>query len=1487
MKNKPIWKKTLLSLSATLLAASLFLQQFALAAPSSTSGSLSIPLDLANRLDTLALSGQPSVYVSPKLNTGSDKPVRVIVQLSGQPVSVGKYAAAEGVKNLAAESTEAAINHQQQSLVATAKTNGIDLKVNYTYNTVLNGMEITIPASQIPALAKLPGIKSIHENRTYYSIPVQEPLNFDINNPKFEILPLKHIGADVAWSQGLTGKKLKVGVIDTGVDYLHPDLAAAYKGGYDSIDNDNDPYEGIPISPQDDPKHIGYSGSYHGTHVAGTIVGRAANKTSDIVQRGVAYDADLYAYRVLGRNAETGRDSGSSAQVIDGIERAVKDGVDVINLSLGADVDKDPLSPDSIAINNAVLGGVVAIISNGNAGDKGPYYYSVGSPATSQLAISVGATTVDSVFYNTTVTESVYGQTLPLNIMSWTTGQENFNQILGTQPIEAVYAGLGHTSDYANINANGKVVFVSRGNYSFVEKIETAKKFGAKAIIIFNGINTGSSPNLSPSIPGRDDFSNVYVGDAFNYIPTFDMQGAAGRALAVNILSNPGKPFTFTFGAFNKSIIPGDQVTSFSSRGPNADGQLGIKPDVAAPGNNILSTIPAYAKAIPNASYNQAYGRLSGTSMAAPHVAGATLLLKQLHPEWTPFDIRAALANTADGISDEKGTRYDVYSQGAGRISVSQAVYTPAVLQTVENITILDKNLNPVSVTNYGDNASFGVMQAGEAAKTIALQLKNTSLSAVQYQASVQLHPQVTSDPNASIPTPDVNQIDVKLVGLGNGDTVTANANSVQPFSIQLAPKATAVAGVYEGEIVLKHATLPTLHLPFVVHVNKGTPNGFGLYDLSLSNKIIQPYGVDSTSTTKVNVTLGAKTKLIILNAYGINDELIGELGAYGTLDSKGQLNIIQPQLFTFTGIDGSYTDGQKDANGNLIVKYLKEGTYKLEVLAPKLDANNAYVYNETGQQQFHSAYTAFAVRSYTNQQVQGTVDKALQQFKATIINTTTTNRPVLGFPQTPRIKYAVTKSSHTSYINSQGVLKALPSSGSVTVDLTVAIFSDELASYKKEAIVRVILTSQGTGSSGGYYGGGGTTTTDNNINSSTPSVAAVINQGQVSQVVKSTTKTEGTVVTGTISDFDLKAALEKAPKSPTAVIISVTADTYKQQTRVVLTPAQIKQLVETQIGSTVVVSNGTQSIALPVEVLKGLDKDASVSIEISSAADKQAKLKEMFPEAQFVGMPTAFAVNVLKGTTSTPIVISAKHFIKRAFIVPGSLDTTGALFLKNDTGAPIPALVTKNSDNTTIVTINHPGLGTYVAASRTVNFNDITQSWAKSRIESLAAKFIVNGSTATTFSPKKDVTRAEFAAMLVRALGIESQADAPFKDVKATAWYAEDVAAAYEIGLINGVNKSTFNPNASISRQDLAVILARAAALLQVPKSNPSKQAYGDAKVISGYATNSIKDVTDSGLMKGEDKGGVSYFRPEAPTTREAAVSVLFALLQQGKFIN
>ncbi|WP_226000303.1 S8 family serine peptidase [Paenibacillus sp. BJ-4] len=1427
MKKPSILKKIPVVSLALTLTVSLSLPSISSAA----TADLSISSFLKAQ-EALTVEAAPA-FISPELSTDSSRQVRVIVQLDGEPLAVDKYEARSGTQAFTAQSeqkAESAIATEQSTFVDKAAEHGISLEVNYQYNTVLNGLEVTLPANKIPELAKLPGVKSIHENKTYYSIPVQDPPTLTASEATYDNAPLDQIGVPEAWAKGLTGEGIKVGVIDTGIDYEHPDLKAAYKGGYDSFEQDNDPYEEPLLDKENDPYGTGFSGTTHGTHVSGTIAGQAANKSSEIVQKGIAYKSDLYVYKVLGRNAKTGRSSGSSAQVIDGIERAVKDGMNVINLSLGSDSEKDPNSPDSIAINNAVLSGVVAVIANGNAAQDGPYFYSMGSPATSQLAISVGAATSPSHSYSNrasvnfatygndgkpvTVTSDTY---YSLNTMSWQTFHEDFASILGTEPLELVYANLGYPDDFNSKDVKGKVVIVSRGVLGFIDKIANAQQNGAKAIIIFNGqakSDDSTQANLNDTIPGYDGYINSNQGDGVDYIPTFDMSGKEGRALARQIIEsqNNKQKFFITFGAdYLRTDNAGNTMAGFSSRGPNGDELLSIKPDVSAPGVGILSTYPAFAKFYPDASYQYAYKRSNGTSMASPHVAGLAVLLKQQHPSWTPFDIRAALANTSVTLFDEDKIQYDVYSQGAGLVNIANAIQTPALLETVEKITILDKNFNRQEVVNYNPSASFGVMRPGSDAKQIQLQLKNLSGSSVQYEASYILHDNVTSDPTKPIATPDVSNIAVQLQGVGANGAISAEPGKSQPFFLSVQPNSSAATGVYEGEVILKSAGLPTLHLPFVVHVGKENPTtGFGVQDLSVTNPIIYPSrtGVQRSTNLTFRLTTDA-TNQIALYVYGVDDKLIGLINGITTSEEQGTNARLKQGSYSFNNIDGSYVeldDNGKpvlDANGQPVIQHLKDGVYKLEVSAPELNAKGEVERDTDGPKFF-------------------TANKAIR-----------------------------------------------------------------------------VDNSAAPGSSGGGGGGGGgrsnttpsaATNISTPVSTTAPSLQTVVKQGQAVKAVTTAVAVNNNVQSLTVADADLQAAVTAAGSSPTAIVLSA-ASQAGQTTKAALTSAQLATLGKAPAGSSLIVSNTGSSLALPISALKNAPAGAGIEVVISSQSQDSSTFTGKLKGSAVIGTPVGFEANVVTGGKSQPLKVAPGQFITRSFTVPGQIDsnTAGVLYTANGNVYPVPSVFTKQADGSTVVKVSRPGFSTYAAATRPVSFEDISTSYAQSEIQSLANKLLINGTTDTTFSPKKNVTRAEFAALVTRALGLTPGTAAPFSDIPAGSWYTGDVAAAYEAGLITGRNSDKFDPNAHISRQEIAVILGKAVDLLQIKAAvdGPTRTPYHDASSFAGYAKDSIEKVSAAGIINGETIQSSSYFKPNAPTTREASAKVLHVLLQKAALIN
>ncbi|XEC95874.1 S8 family serine peptidase [Paenibacillus tarimensis] len=729
---------------------------------------------------------QPINYVPA---SDSSEMISVIVELMTEPVAVHRAKVKKGLKkNDAAHQTK--LSEEQADFVASI--NKLNAKLKRQYKHVFNGFSVKLPANQTDSLLALPGVRAVYPDLEVNVSPIDSITpNMDESAP--------FIGSEVLWDLGFDGTGIKVGVLDTGIDYNHPSLAGAYKGGYDFVDDDADPME-TPPDPND-PE----AATDHGTHVAGTIAGRGNPLDPDQGTgwvRGVAYGSDIYAYRVLGPGG-----NGSYEDVIAAIERSVLDGMDVINLSLGSSANNQ-FDATSIALNNAMLDGVVAVTSNGN---NGPDPFTVGSPGTADMAISVGASSppLNVPTIQAEGVDKVYG-----SIMTFS---PDLGDLRG-QSLELVYAGLGTASDFQGKDLTGKAALISRGSITFAEKSLNAKAAGAVAAIIYN--------NESGNFGGT-------LGSPGDYIPTLSISQEDGLALLAKI--EPSGSYPFTFGIDLEQDLIGD----FSSVGPALPG-LTIKPDIVAPGVAIRSSIPAF-----DGNYEDAYADSQGTSMAAPHIAGAAALLLQKDGMLTPFEIKSLLMNNAVKIVDREGRQYSNMEQGAGRVDLGKTVQAKAAAMAEQTTTAVPGG---ESVSYHTGSISFGQMNAGAASKR-TITVKDIAGEASVYSISTAWY-----------------GVSAGSIGVSQ-DQAAVNAGGSSEFEVTLQLDEHTADGRYEGGVVLTEAEGHTLKIPFTVYVGEvDLPDAIS--DVALDPLFFSPNNDGAADTTDITFKVNLAAQYFALEAY-------------------------------------------------------------------------------------------------------------------------------------------------------------------------------------------------------------------------------------------------------------------------------------------------------------------------------------------------------------------------------------------------------------------------------------------------------------------------------------------------------------------------------------------------------------------------------------------------------------------------------------------
>lgn len=809
------------------------------------------------------------------------------VELKGAPTADGN--------------SRAAVRNEKAAFKQAASAAGVALRERRSFDVLFNGFSIEASAAERTKLAKLPGFKAMYPIEVVYA---PKPENGFAGSAPDLVAAITQTGANVAQAAGWTGTGIKVGIIDTGIDIDHPALggggvagatpfpSARVAYGHDFV---GDAYNADPASasynpvptPDNNPDDCGG----HGTHVAGIVGANSAGL------KGVAPGVTFGAYRVFGCAGSTDSDI-----ILAALERALADGMQVVNQSLGSG-RQWPQYPTAAATTRLAKLGVIVVASIGNNGPGGSSpdgLYAAGAPGVG--AGVIGVASFDNAQRSFTVNGAPYG----------------YNAVTGSPlpptsgSLPMAKTGTPTATNDACValpagSLSGQAVLIRRGGCTFYIKASNAQAAGAAAVVLYNN----AAGALNATVAGAPPIT----------IPTVGITAAQGATLDALIAAGPttlvwGDAYvSYPFGT-------GGLISGFSSFGLAAD--LSLKPNIGAPGGAIFSTYPLE---------QGGFTTLSGTSMSSPHVAGAAALVLQARPSTSPQSMKMLLQNSADpklwNGSPSLGFLDNVHRQGAGMVDIPASIAASTVVEPSE--------------LSLGESGTGAPVEH-------KLRIFNSGGAGVTYDIT---HvPALATGPITFAPglsyfdAPATVSFNRSAVTVGGGGEVQIKVTFTAPAGAALADR-----GLYGGYIVLTPRNGgAVLRVPYAgfkgdyqaIRVLEPTANGFPwLAKLSGSSLINQPAGASYSlvggDLPYFPIHFDHHSESVLLEAL---DATTGAVRGRVSLDEWFTRNSSSTGFFTFTW-DG--TVFKYDPSKPEQWSTLPNGAYKVRVTVKKAlaDAQN------------------------------------------------------------------------------------------------------------------------------------------------------------------------------------------------------------------------------------------------------------------------------------------------------------------------------------------------------------------------------------------------------------------------------------------------------------------------------------------------------------------------------------------------------------------
>ncbi|XP_059439865.1 subtilisin-like protease SBT1.5 [Corylus avellana] len=570
------------------------------------------------------------------------------------------------------------------SSTSIAQTQDSHVQLLHVYNTVFHGFSARLSPQQAEELTHRPEILAVFPDRL---LPIQTT-----RTPQFMGIRASTGAPNGILNDSDSGSNVIIGVLDTGIwperlnfhDQGLGPVPSHWRGKCDG--GEKFPKTlcnkkligaryftgGYGATAQDEETELTNSARDtvgHGTHTASTAAGRHVGNASFFgfahgVAIGVAPKARIAVYKVCGSKGCAGSD------ILGGIDSAVEDGVDVISVSLGGEPRPYFLDPIAIGSFGAIEKGILFSASAGNSGPDSTTVINVAPWIT-----TVGASTIDRKFPADLVLDDgrvITGSSLFTGQSAWT--KDKYVPLVYAGNVSVKHPDGASPSTHClpnTLDANkvrGKIVVCDRGGGSRVEKSVVVKEAGGIGVVVANvdGLGEGllADPYLSPGL---------------------EITESARRTVLKYISSskNPRASLRFS-GTTQVGVRPAPTIACFSSRGPNVISPHVLKPDLVAPGVNILAAWPdGIAPSELSADRRRtAFNIISGTSMSCPHVSGVAALLKGAHPNWSPAMIKSAMMTTAythdtdaKVLRDERDFKSsNAFGMGAGHVDPEKAV---------------------------------------------------------------------------------------------------------------------------------------------------------------------------------------------------------------------------------------------------------------------------------------------------------------------------------------------------------------------------------------------------------------------------------------------------------------------------------------------------------------------------------------------------------------------------------------------------------------------------------------------------------------------------------------------------------------------------------------------------------------------------------------------------------------------------------------------